>query len=180
MRFSPISRCINTAHLVAGRPVDGDTLRAGLSLMIGKIVLNNVVVLADILLDHVTESMSDVARDLSRELRNDAGHRLAEAAVELAERIFPTAVIDFGTLADASRVLVAELLLALSEATSDEILTDERRATVRDLTRRILFTTYGEADLSSPDATDDTLAQIAACAYIPAPDAVAELVAVQT
>ena len=66
MRFSPISRCINTAHLVAGRPVDGDTLRAGLSLMIGKIVLNNVVVLADILLDHVTESMSDAARDLSR------------------------------------------------------------------------------------------------------------------
>ena len=75
---------------------------------------------------------------------------------------------------------MAELLLALSEATSDEILTDERRATVRDLTRRILFTAYGEADLSSPDATDDTLAQIAACAYIPAPDAVAELVAVQT
>jgi hypothetical protein len=166
--------------LVAGRPVDGDTLRAGLSLMIGKIVLNNIVVLTDILLDHVTESVSDAARDLSRDLRNHAGHRLAQAAVELAERVFPAVAMNFGTLADASRVLVAELLLALSEATSDEILTDERRATVRELTRRILFTAYGEADLSSPDAMDDTLAQIAACAYIPAPAAVAELVAVQT
>jgi hypothetical protein len=100
--------------------------------------------------------------------------------VQLAGDLFPDVAEDFGTLADASRVLVAELLLALSEATSDEILTDERRATVRDLSRRILFTAYGEADLSSPDAMNDTLAQIAACAYIPAPDAVAELVAVQT
>ena len=166
--------------LVAGRPVDGDTLRAGLSLMIGKIVLNNVVVLADILLDHVTDSVSDAAAELSAELRNDPGHRLAEAAVQLARRVFPRAPIDFDSLADASRVLVAELLLALSEATSDEILTDERRAAVRELTRRILFTAYGEADLSSPDATNDTLAQIAACAYIPAPNAVAELVALQT
>ena len=166
--------------LVAGRPVDGDTLRAGLSLMIGKIVLTNVVVLTDILLDHVTESVSDAAGELSRELRNDPGHRLVEAAVQLAQRLFPAVAEDFGTLADTSRVLVAELLLALSEATSDEILTDARRATVRGLTRRILFTAYGEADLSSPDSMDDTLAQIAACAYIPAPDAVAELVAVQT
>lgn len=165
--------------LVAGRPVDGETLRAGLSLMIGKIVLNNVVVLTDILLDHVTESVSDAARDLSDELRGDAGHALAEAAAEFGESVLATFGLQFVAIADASRVLAAELLLALSEATSDEILTDQRRATVRALTRRILFTAYGEADLTSPDALGDTLAQIAACAYIPAPDAVGELIAVQ-
>ena len=159
--------------LVAGRTVDGDTLRAGLSLMIGKIVLNNVVVLTDILLDHVTDSVSDAARDLSDALRNDANHPIAQAATELGPRVIGL------RLADAARELAAELLLALSEATSDEILTDERRAAVRDLTRRILFTAYGEADLSSADELEDTLAQIAACAYIPAPDAVAELVEVQ-
>ena len=159
--------------LVAGRPVDEDTLRAGLSLMIGKIVLNNVIVLTDILLDHVTDSVSDAARDLSDAVRDDAGHPLAEAAAELGASIIGL------RLADASRELAAELLLALSEATSDEILTDERRATVRGLTRQILFTAYGEADLSSADALDDTLAQIAACAYIPAPDAVGDLLTVQ-
>jgi hypothetical protein len=159
--------------LVAGRTVDGDTLRAGLSLMIGKIVLNNVVVLTDILLDHVTDSVSDAARDLSDALRNDANHPIAQAATELGRRVIGL------RLADAARELAAELLLALSEATSDEILTDERRAAVRDLTRRILFTAYGEADLSSANELEDTLAQIAACAYIPAPDAVAELVEVQ-
>ncbi len=165
--------------LVAGRPVDGDTLRAGLSLMIGKIVLNNVVVLTDILLDHVTESVSDAAGDLSDALRDDAGHPLAEPAAELARSVLATFGLQFDTIADASRVLAAELLLALSEATSDEVLTDERRATVRTLTRRILFTAYGEADLSSPEALDDTLSQLAACAYIPAPDAVGQLIAVQ-
>jgi hypothetical protein len=159
--------------LVAGRPVDGDTLRAGLSLMIGKIVLNNVVVLTDILLDHVTESVSDAARDLSDALRDDAGHPLAEAAAEFVESIMGH------RLADASRELAAELLLALSEATSDEILTDARRSRVRALTRQILFTAYGEPDLSSAEALDDTLAQIAACAYIPAPDAVGDLIVVQ-
>jgi hypothetical protein len=159
--------------LVAGRSVAEDTLRAGLSLMIGKIVLNNVIVLTDILLDHVTESVSDAARDLSDAVRDDAGHPLAEAAAELGASIIGL------RLADASRELAAELLLALSEATSDEILTDERRATVRGLTRQILFTAYGEADLSSANALDDTLAQIAACAYIPAPDAVGDLLTVQ-
>ena len=165
--------------LVAGRPVNGDTLRAGLSLMIGKIVLNNVVVLTDILLDHVTESVSDAAQELSDALRDDAGHPLADPAAELARSVLATFGLQFDTIADASRVLAAELLLALSEATSDEVLTDERRATVRTLTRRILFTAYGEADLSSPDALDDTLSQLAACAYIPAPDAVGHLIAVQ-
>lgn len=165
--------------LVAGHPVDGDTLRAGLSLMIGKIVLNNVVVLTDILLNHVTDSLSDEAAELSDELRGNPGHRLAGAAVQLAQRFFPAAATDFATFADASRVLVADLLLALSESTGEEVLTDERRSAVRELTRRILFTAYGDADLSSPDELDDTLAQIAACAYIPAPDAVRELIAVQ-
>ena len=120
-------------------------------------MLNNVVVLTDILLDHVTESVSDAAGDLSDALRDDAGHPLAEPAAELARSVLATFGLQFDTIADASRVLAAELLLALSEATSDEVLTDERRATARTLTRRILFTAYGEADLSSPEALDDTL-----------------------
>ncbi len=76
--------------LVAGRPVDGDTLRAGLSLMIGKIVLNNVVVLTDILLDHVTESVSDAAGDLSDALRDDAGHPLANPRRSSREAFWPS------------------------------------------------------------------------------------------
>jgi hypothetical protein len=166
--------------LVAGRGVDEDTLRAGLSLMIGKIVLNNVVVLTDILLDHVTASVSESTRELSDALRNDPGHPLAQPADELAQILLATLGLRLHPVADASRELAAELLLAVSEATSDEILTDERRAAVRALVRRIVFTAYGEPDLSSPDTMEDTLAEIAACAYVPAPDAVAELVVVQT
>ncbi len=95
--------------------------------MIGKIVLNNVVVLTDILLDHVTESVSDAAGELSRRAARRPRPPARRGRRRLAERL-PAAAADSGTLADASRELVAELLLALSEATSDEILTDERRA----------------------------------------------------
>ena len=163
--------------LVAGRPVDGETFRTALSLMVGKIVLSNVVVLVDILLDHVTGSVSDAARELSDAVRGDPGHDVVAAAETLAEQLLPPFLPRPTALADAARELAAELLLAVSEATSEEVLTDQRRATTRALTRRILFTVYGEVDPAQPE---DPLARIAACAYIPAPDAVADLIVLQT
>jgi hypothetical protein len=98
--------------LVAGRPVDGDTLRAGLSLMIGKIVLNNGVVLADILLDHVTESVSDAARDRPT--------RCATTPTTRSRRPRRSSVARHRTPARrCSRELPPSFTAALSEATSD-------------------------------------------------------------
>lgn len=167
--------------LVTGDP-DGageESLRTGLSLMIGKIVLGNVVVLADILLGHVMNEMTGAAARTSALVRGSEGHAVARAADRLVKDLLPPNLPWPETLPDASRELAAEMLLVVSDVTRPNIFTLARRARLRDLMRRLLFSVYGEADLSSPRALDDSLSQVAACTYLPAPDAVIDLLALQ-
>lgn len=168
--------------LVAGTTPAGfeDTFRTALSLMVSKIVLSNVVVLGDILHRHVTESVSSAATELAGQVRADPRHVVSAGLTELARSVLPATLRPPADLADAASDLAAEMLLALSDATSDDVLTAEHRAQVRDLARRVLFSVFGEADLRDTDTAESFVASVAACAYLPAPEALVELVGLQT
>ncbi|MCV2362335.1 hypothetical protein LNV23_02600 [Paucibacter sp. DJ1R-11] len=163
---------------VAGRLFQQEPLRAALGLMVGKIVISHVVVLQDILVDHIRDNVAQAARDLSDQLRDgkrtplvNAFNTLAQPLLAVASTVIPKAVV-----LEASQELAADLLLVLASATGEQVWTDARRAQERDLLRRILFSVYGEADKADPNTF---MADVAACTYLPAPQAVFDMVKLQ-
>ncbi|MFG6467221.1 hypothetical protein [Roseateles sp. BYS87W] len=163
---------------VAGRALQQEPLRAALGLLVGKVVISHVVVLRDILVDHVRDHAAEAARDLADALRDGRRTPLAQAFHTVAQPLAAAVggVIPSAVMLEASRELAADLLLVLASATGEQVWTDARRARERELLRRILFSVYGEADRADPNRF---MADIAACAYVPAPQAVKDMVVLQ-
>lgn len=163
---------------VAGRALQQEPLRAALGLLVGKIVTSHVIVLRDILVDHIRDNVDQAARQLSDELRDgrrtplvNAFNTLAQPLVSVAGHVIPRPV-----MLDACQELAADLLLALASATGEQVWTDARRAKERELLRRIVFSIYSEADRADPNRF---MAEVAACAYLPAPQAVRDMLLLQ-
>jgi hypothetical protein len=162
----------------AGRFASQEPLRAALGLLVGQIVIRNVVVFQDILVDHIRDSVAEAARDLSNDVRKGDRAPLIAAFSSLTRPLLPivNAVIPPDVLEDASRELAADLLLVLASATGEQVWNEARRARERDALRRILLSVYGEVD---SDNANTLMAQVAACSYLPAPQAVIDMVGLQ-
>lgn len=159
----------------AGSSTWTNTLRSGLSTLVGKVVVRNVVVVADILLSHGVGGLHDAFEGLEKAVRDDSRHVLATSAQVLAPALLPPLAPLPPGLAEATRALVADLSAAGADAFGPGVWTAERHERLRELLRRLLLSIDGTLDYHDASAVTNFFRQLAECAYIPDPDGVVSL-----
>jgi hypothetical protein len=157
----------------------GNTLRTGFSILAGKIIVRNVVVVGDILTSHVIAGLNTGFRALETAVRNDPAHILATAGVTLVPQLLPPLVPQPPNLLEPTRNLVAELAGAGADATSTAVWTAGRRQRFRGLAIRLLESVDGDVDYANGAALESFFKQVFECAYIPDPDGLMQMHALQ-
>ncbi|MFZ5816419.1 MAG: lamin tail domain-containing protein [Bacillota bacterium] len=168
-------------RLVAGGILRDDysaflnTLRTGLSVLAGKIFVRNVIVVGDILLNHVIGELHGGFRTLEQAVRSNPNHILTTAGLSLVPSLLPPLTPLPPNLAEPTRELIAELCGAGADASSQAIWTGQRRRRLRELAMRLLLSVDGQVDYADRNAVEAFLVQLFECAYIPDPAGLMDL-----
>jgi hypothetical protein len=151
------------------------TFRSGLSALVAKVVVRNVVVFADIALHHVIGHLHAGMGALATTVRNVPDHAMSSGALTLVPALLPPAAPLPQNLADPTRDLVADLLDAGAEAFGPQVWTPDRRERLRHLMIQLLLSIDGHVDYRDGAQVEQFFASLRECAYCPDPDSLLAL-----
>jgi tetratricopeptide (TPR) repeat protein len=157
-----------------------ESFRSALTAVVRQIVIRNVVVVSDILREHVYDMLSTSFHQLSVAAASSTQLPVAVGARELARALVLPLVPLPSDYAQISARLVADLFEAASVGFDPSVLSANRRRRLRDYQSQILLSIDGSLDYKSGAAVDNFFRQAVECAYIPAPQAVVDLIVLQT
>ena len=152
------------------------TFRTALSVLVGRLVTLNVIVLAEIALEAVIDQLHGGLRELARTVRADPSHAVALAAPAFVRTLLPMAPPAAGT---AARELVADLLNAAAEGFGPTVWTARRKEDLLGTVRALLDSVDGHPDFADRPALEQFLAEVAECQYIPNGDRLVHLLVLQ-
>ncbi len=167
--FGELDRLVGIGPAVLDSAAFGNTLRTGFSVLAGKLVVRQAVVLGDILIQHVLSNVHGGLLALQAQVRADAQGATTAAAVTLAAGLLPTRTPVPPGITEATRQLLGELLGAAADACGPGVWTDLRRSQLRELLQRLLLSVDGAARPVQGRSRAELLAQIFECAYVPDP-----------
>jgi hypothetical protein len=156
-----------------------ESFRSALSAVVSQIVIRNVVVVNDILREYVYDMLSDGFHALSLAVAASPQHPAAKAARELVQSLLPPNLPLPSNYAPIAAQLVADLFEAGSVGFDPSVLSETRRARLRALQTQVLLSIDGGLDYGSANEVETFFRQAAECAYIPAPQALVELIELQ-
>ncbi len=164
-------------ELVAGNLIATafDSFRVGLSTLVYKVLARNVIVLGNILHDHVLTALADNLALLRIEVENNPRHVMVDTAVAIST-ILTNRTVSPKTLRQATHRLVVQLLSAGQSAFGPGIWTAQRRRMLRRLMLEALAVDDGNVDYhASADVIMQAMAVLASCNHKPNEQALLDL-----
>ncbi|MGH6938720.1 hypothetical protein [Hypericibacter sp.] len=147
------------------------TLSAGLSTLVYRILARNVLFLDTLLFEFVLDSLEDAFDELADEVRGDPAHvlvRAMAALLPLSQRNLPP--IGSSSI-EAVQAFVAELALAGRDAFGSQVWTASRRSRFKDIKQGILIGFEGTLPYDRSNDLLDFFKDLILCDYVPDEDA---------
>ena len=130
-----------------------------------------MVVIADIILDHFYDNISQTCTDLAAIIRRDPRYIVNTSASTLLAPMLPPGVLPTSSrVQKASRELLAATCQAVGEAYGPTVWTTDRHNKLRGLYRHLLLSIDGTLDFADQNAVAKFFRQLAECAFVPDPN----------
>lgn len=158
-----------------------ETMGKGLSMVIYKILVRNVVVLDHIISSHMYESLYQGFGQLKQTVSSDRTNIMVTSARDTVFQYIPGIPTLTDDQVEALQEFLAALLDAGQQSFSKEILSDGRLERLRELKLECLLSIGGEIDWTlDRDVLLTTYENFLTCAYIPNPIALRDLALLQS
>ena len=156
-----------------------NTFRTALSILVGRLVNLNVIVIADITLNFVVDTLHRGLRELEATIRTDATHAVALAAPQFFGALLPAGPLLPQAVGEASQELAADLMGAAADGFGPAVWTAGRKAELLDTFQALLESVDGDPDFAYRPALERFLAEVAECNYLPNGDRLVRLLVLQ-
>ncbi len=142
-------------------------LNKGLSAVVCKIMVRNVVVLGDILIMPAVTQLGHGFGQFEQDLRSNRGQAMLDGSFQLLQDLLPMQHLSPQKLKAPVRDLLIALMRAGKKAHGPQVWTRKRRDEFRKRMINLLLSVDGNADYASTDAMDRFFREMAECAFIP-------------
>jgi hypothetical protein len=157
-----------------------DSFFNALTKIVSKIFTSNVIVVAEILINHTLETMHVSMKEMAAAMGKEPDHILVKTSVELFDKLLPPwmdRASDEVSL--ACKELAISMCLAASDVSGPLVFTYERKERLSRLYKTMFASLDPKQDSTAVKDWDAIFKGVSECFYIPDKDAAIELVSLQ-
>ena len=166
---------------IAGTALFARTFSTAASSLLFKLVTANFLVLVEIVLDHVLDSLHAGFEQLSERIRNSPSDRLVDAIMQYLVEPWLPPFVDRAQVEPAGRKLAANLCEATAIGLGPAVISHQRRRELFDAIAQSVRSIDRSAQIvRSRGAVDDEMEELCECFFIPDEDGMTRLFGWQT
>ncbi len=168
--FLRVDECLDPDFDPTKSAAFNDSFFNALNKIVVKIFVTNVIVIADVLVEHALNNLYAGLNNLATLIESDQLDTMTEGLGHVLKVLVPgplESLLDEAATAEATRQLAADLSRAGAQGWGPEVFTNDRKDRMRRLSRQLLYALDPDMDEAALANPEPFLAEVGKCYYIP-------------